>query len=232
MTSPQHDRDRALLLLGVVGVAAYVATWALLGIVAPDHDPFRDAISQLFDLGAPVPHRTLLTTVLAVTGVLLVAVAFALDRALPGEGRVAVWLTVVAGLGTVLVTPFPCSDGCPGFGVTTTDTLHTVLAGGGYVGLVLAPLAWAWRLRDTDEGLLVLLGLLLGGLATVGFVTRNVVGLDALGGLQQRVFNTAADLWFVAAAVRGRSLLAGLTRPVPATVSPPSDDRPDAARRR
>ena len=50
-------RQRLLLVLTVVGVVAYVATWAVLGIVAEGYDPLRDAISELFDLGAPVWQR-------------------------------------------------------------------------------------------------------------------------------------------------------------------------------
>lgn len=199
--------DRTLLALTVAGVGLYVATWFVLGLVAPSHDPLRDAISELFALGQPPLQRWVLTVVLVVTGAALVPVGPALGRVLPGRGRLGAVLLVVAALGTVAVAFFPCTAGCPGIGASTTDTMHVVTAGGGYVGLVLAPLVWAWRLRDTDERGLAVLGLVLGGLATLGFVSRNVLGVDALGGLQQRVFNTAADLWLVAAAVRGRQLI-------------------------
>lgn len=191
-------------MLTVVGVGLYVVTWFVLGLLAPSgYDPLQDAISELFAIGAPPLQRWTLTSVLAITGIALLPVGFVLDRVLPGHGRLGVWLTTIAGVGTVLAAVFPCSAGCPGFGTTTTDTLHVLAAGGGYVGLVTAPLAWAWRLRDTPARGLALAGLLLGGLATLGFVTRNVLGIDASGGLQQRVFNTAADAWFVLAALHG-----------------------------
>lgn len=199
---------RALLWLTIVGVGVYVATWLVLGAVAPSYDPLRDAISELFAIGAPVAQRWTLTAVLVLTGIALLPVGFVLDRVLPGTGRSGAWLTTVAGVGTVLVGLFPCTAGCPGFGTTLTDSLHVVTAGGGYIGLVTAPLAWARRLRTTDERRLATAGLVLGLIATVGFVVRNVTGLDALGGLQQRVFNTAADLWFVVAAWRGLARLA------------------------
>jgi hypothetical protein len=202
-----HRLDRAVLTATIVGVAAYVGTWFVLGLVAPGHDPLRDAISELFALGQPALQRWSLTLVLAATGVVLLPVGHVLDRTLPGHGRLGARLTVVAALGTVLVTFVPCTAGCPGVGASTTDTLHTVIAGVGYLGLITAPLAWAWRLRDTGERRLVVLGVVLGGLATVGFLVRNVLGVDVLGGLQQRVFNTAADAWFVVAALRGRALL-------------------------
>ena len=195
-----RGRDRVLLVLTVVGVLAYVATWAVLGLLAPDYDPLRQAISELFDLGAPRWQRLTLSGVLLVTGVALLPVGPVLDRVLPGRGRLGPALAVLAGVGTATVAFFPCTAGCPGFGTTTTDTMHVLLAGGGYIGLVTAPLAFAWRLRDTAWRDLAVAGLVLGGVATVGFLVRNL-GVDAFGGLQQRVFNTLADAWYVVAAV-------------------------------
>jgi hypothetical protein len=201
-------------------VLAYVATWAVLGVVAPGYDPLQGAISELFDLGAPAWQRRTLAGVLFVTGVALLPVGPVLDRLLPGEGRLGPALAVLAGVGTLTVAFFPCTAGCPGAGTSFTDTMHVVLAGGGYVGLVTAPLAFAWRLRDTEYRDLALAGLVLGGTATVGFLVRNLAGVDAYAGLQQRVFNTLADAWYVLAALvvlrRGQ---AGSGRSTPERIS-------------
>ena len=56
------------------------------------------------------------------------------------------------------------------------------------------------RLRETRYRDLAIAGLVLGGAATIGFLVRNL-GVDVFGGLQQRVFNTLADAWYVLAAV-------------------------------
>ncbi len=200
---------RPLLIAGIAGVTLYVGTWFLLGLVSPGYDPLRQAISELFDLGAPAWRRLIVQVVLVLTGLALMPLGFALDRSLPGRGRLAAWMIFAAGLGTTVVAFFPCTAGCPGYGASFTDTMHVVWAGGGYVGLVLAPLVFGLRLRGTDARRLAIAGIALGGLATAGFVLRNV-GVDAFGGLQQRVFNTAADLWFLLAAVEGlRRLRAG-----------------------
>lgn len=191
--------DRVLMVLTILGVVAYVTTWAVLGVVADDYDPLRQAISELFDLGVPTWQRSTLAGVLLVTGVVLLPVGPVFDRLMPGRGRLGPLLAVLAGLGTLTVAFFPCTAGCPGVGTTFTDTMHTVLAGGGYVGLVTAPLAFAWRLRETTWRDLALAGLVLGGVATLGFLVRNL-GVDAMAGLQQRVFNTLADAWYVLAA--------------------------------
>jgi hypothetical membrane protein len=192
--------DRTLLWVGVAGVLLYVGTWFTLGFLAEGYDPLQQAISELFDLGAPAWQRWTLASVLAVTGVALIPFGATLDRVLPGHGRLGPLLVVIAGVGTLLVAFFPCTDGCPPIGSSFTDTMHVVLAGGGYVGLVTAPLAFAWRLRATSWRGLALAGLVLGGVATVGFVVRNV-GVDVLPGLQQRVFNTLADGWYLVATV-------------------------------
>lgn len=206
--------QRLLLSLTVVGVVAYVVTWAVLGLLADGYDPLRQAISELFDLGVPGWQRRTLAGVLLVTGVALLPLGPVLDRVLPGEGRLGPALAVLAGVGTATVAFFPCTDGCPGVGASFTDTMHVVVAGAGYVGLVTAPLAFAWRLRDTAWRDLAVAGLVLGGTATVGFVVRNV-GVDVLGGLQQRVFNTLADAWYVIVAV------AVLRRTQPSSASTP-----------
>lgn len=192
--------DRVLMVLTIIGVLAYVATWAVLGAVADGYDPLRQAISELFDLGAPDWQRFTLAGVLLVTGIALLPVGPVFDRLLPGRGRLGPLLAVLAGVGTLTVAFFPCTAGCPGMGTTFTDTMHVVLAGGGYVGLVTAPIAFWWRLRDTAWRDLGRAGLVLGGLATIGFLARNL-GVDVLGGLQQRIFNTLADAWYVLAAV-------------------------------
>ncbi len=187
------DLDRVLAVLGVLGVAGYVLTWLVLGIVRAGYDPAQQAISELFALDAPTGHRVALSAALVVTGVLLVPFAAMLHRRVPGTSLLGPVLLGWSGLTTALVVLWPCTAGCPGFGTTTTDTMHVLVAGSGYVGLVTAPLAFAHRLREHWPRL-ALASAILGGAAFLGFVVRNL-GVDAYGGLQQRVFNTLADVW-------------------------------------
>ena len=137
-----------------------------------------------------------MTGVLVVTGSLLIAFGWVLERGLPGRGLGAPLAASVAGLGTLAAVAFPCTAGCPGYGATTTDSVHTLVAGAGYVALMVAPLLAARRVRD-DAPRLARASLLLGGVALAGFVVRNLGIADAWAGLQQRVFNTTADLWYV-----------------------------------
>lgn len=198
--------DRAVvpvLVAGACGVVAYVAAWALAGVLTPEYDALRQAISELFASGAPPLPRIMLTVILVVTGLGLGPFGFALERTLPVQGRVGPWLVALAAVMIGLVGAFPCTEGCPGAATSTTDLLHTVTAAIGYLALILAPVAYGLRLREALPRFATV-SLVLGGLALVGFVVRYTGLFDLpLGGLQQRLLNTLADLWYVVAAVVG-----------------------------
>lgn len=187
-------------VLGVVGVLVYVAAWAVGGVIWAGYDPTRQAISELFAIGAPAATRVLLSAGLVASGLGLVAFGWAMDVGLPGRGRAGPVLAIISGVMTVAVVAVPCTAGCPGYGTTLTDTLHVLTAGTGYVTLMLAPLAMGWRLRDHLPGL-ARAGAVLGGGALVVFVGRSVGLGSTHTGLEQRIFNTAADAWYVIAAV-------------------------------
>lgn len=190
---------RVIAMLGVAGIVGYIAAWAVAGIVTPGYDPLRQAISETFAIGAPLVPATLVRVSLVVSGAALVAFGWALDHGLPGRGRAAPVSCVVSGVLTMLVVAVPCTAGCPGVGTSLTDTLHAVVAGGGYLALLLTPLLAAVRVRDHAPRL-ARWSVALGGTALVGFLVRNL-GVEVLPGLQQRVFNTLGDAWYLVAAL-------------------------------
>ncbi len=185
---------------GVAGVLAYVGAWAVGGVVWDSYDPVRQAISELFAIGAPAATRAPLVVGLVLSGVGLVAFGWAMDVGLPGRGRLGPGLAVLSGVMTAAIVAFPCTAGCPGYGTTFTDSMHVITAGTGYVALMLAPLAVAWRVRDHLRWLAVA-GVVLGGGALVLFVVRTAGFGTSATGLEQRVFNTTADAWYVLAAI-------------------------------
>jgi hypothetical protein len=197
---PLPGGTRATLWFGLVAVTCYVAGWIVAGAVRDGYRPAEQAISELFEVGAPWASRGPLTVGLALSGVAFLLLAPALHRSLPGAGRCGPALVALAGVGTLGVLAAPCTAGCPGFGTTTTDTWHVVTAGLGYGALASAPLAFAWRLRGhTPE--LARWSALLGGVS-VGLFTLHLTGASPVAsGLQQRVFNTVADAWYVLVAV-------------------------------
>ena len=70
----------------------------------------------------------------------------------------------------------------------------------GYTALVLAPVAFAWRLRRAEPHLAGW-SLALGGIAGLLFGAYAIGVVGAVPGLQQRTFNTLVDAWYVLIAV-------------------------------
>jgi len=194
------ERARRWALLCAVGVVAYVTSWFVAGLWTPNYDARRQAISELFAIGAPTGPRVLVSAALVLTGALLVAFGPALDRLLPGHGRAPTIAAMVSGVATMLVPAFPCTAGCPGFGTTLTDSLHLVAAATGYLTLIATPLLVARRVRDHDPAL-ARLSLVLGLVAAVGFVVGATAQLQDVGGWIQRGYNTVADAWYVVVGV-------------------------------
>ena len=192
---------RAAAWFGVFGVTAYIASWLVAGWLVPGYVATDQAISELFAVGAPAGPRALVVAGLAVSGVAFLVLAPALDRALPGRGRLGPVLVAVAGLGTLAIIAAPCTLGCPGVGTTSTDTWHVVWAGVSYVGLTTAPLAVAWRVRTADP-VLTRWSWSLGGVSAALLAAYAAGVLPLPGGLQQRTFNTLADVWYLLVARR------------------------------
>ncbi len=192
---------RVAAIAAIIGLGSYVGGWLIAGWVRAGYDPREQAISELFELGASWASRGWIVAGLLLSGVALIAFGPALDRGLPGTGRLGPLLVVTAGVFTVLVVGAPCSPGCPGIGTAWNDTAHTITAGLGYVALVLAPLAFAWRLR-TVAPRLAAWSFALGALAATGFVVRELGVVPHWLGAQQRLFNTVADVWYLVAAIR------------------------------
>lgn len=200
MHEAPHPWAAPIAVLGVAGVLAYIATWLSGGFLWEGYDPTRQAISELFAIGAPVGTRLPLSIGLAASGAGLVAFGWAMHVGLPGRGRVGPALAVLSGVMTVAVVFFPCTSQCPGAGTSFTDMMHVVTAGTGYVALMLAPLAMGWRVREHLPGL-AMASWVLGGGALALFLARTAGLAPEYSGLQQRIFNTTADLWYVVAAV-------------------------------
>lgn len=184
----------------VAGLVAYIGGWLVAGLVRDGYDPFEQAISELFALGSPWSSRGWVVAGLLLSGIALMVFGPALDRGLPGRGRLGPALVVVAGVFTLLVIAAPCSPGCPGTGAAWNDTAHTITAGVGYLALVLAPFAFAWRLRQVAPALSAW-SWAIGGVALAAFAIRYLGVVPHWPGFQQRVFNTLADLWYLVVAV-------------------------------
>ena len=113
----------------MLGPAAFVAAWALLGATAEGYDPTRQAISRLAALGAPT--RPAMTAALVILGAGMVLYGLAVR---PGRW----WpVAVVNGLATFAVAALPLGG--------RYDTAHGWAAAAGYVTLAAIPLVAARR---------------------------------------------------------------------------------------
>jgi len=93
---PLTDGARATLWFGLVAVGLYVGGWLVAGMLRAGYDPSQQAISELFELGAPVVSRSLMVAGLLLSGLAFLLLAPVLHRTLPGGGRLGPLLHVVA----------------------------------------------------------------------------------------------------------------------------------------
>jgi hypothetical membrane protein len=130
---------RLLGLGGIIGPAAFVTAWAVLGARKAGYNPVTDQISRLAAAG--VPERPAMSAGFVVFGLAVPAYGLALRRSLPGPA----WTTAVAtGLATLGVAAFPL-DGPAG------DTPHAIAAGIGYATLAATPLLAARPLHRSGR---------------------------------------------------------------------------------
>ena len=183
----QHGgTTRRLAIGGVVGPAAFVTAWAVLGARMPGYDPTTDAISRLAADGASSQVRMTAGFVAFGVGVPLFAVA--LRDALPGRA----WMTAAAtGIATLGVAAFPL-DGWAG------DPPHAMAASIGYVTLAATPLLAAGPLADLGHRRAAFASRVIGVAALVCLAGTTVAERS---GLLQRMGLTLGDIWLVVAAV-------------------------------
>lgn len=185
---------------GIAAPVAFVASTVVAGMLRDGYDPTTQAISELFEVGAPTSGIAIAG--FAAFGLLALPFAWALFHGLPGDPSLAALAVVLDAVATLAILAFPCTVGCPGPGAGSGDLWHSVIAGLAYTGHLGAPLLVARHLRRHAHwaGLRAASWAL--GLVAVGLFAFWLVGLAGeYGGLLQRAFTIVSDLWFVTAGV-------------------------------
>ncbi len=185
----QSDRSREQLLAwgGVVGPAAFVASWAALGSGRAGYSQVGDAISRLAETGAST--RPTMTAGFVIYGAGLAGYAAALRRGLPG----ASWIPAAGcALATFGVAAFP-------LGTTTSGTVHAAFAVIGYGTLAGVPLVAASTLRSRGHRVLAATSTT-AGVLVAGLLAASAVGAPAHG-LTQRAGLSLGDAWVMVSAV-------------------------------
>ena len=174
------DPQRLARTAGIAGPLVFITSWVVAGSIRDGYDPVHDAISRLAELGAP--DRWIVTSGIVVFGVAVMV----FGRMLP---PLAGWLAIAAGLGSLAVATFPCTEGCPGSG-TVTDVAHVIAAGAHYIALVGMAL-FASRSRVV-QAVVLLAGLVL---------LLHGTGIGPNGAFQ-RLGLTTLDVWMIVTGLR------------------------------
>jgi hypothetical membrane protein len=171
-------------LVGPTATAYFILSWVIAGALRDGYDPTRDAISRLAEQGAA--NRWIVTSGIVVFGI--GAVIFAPLLKWP-----AMISLVVAGVASIGVASFPCSQGCPGSG-TSTDLLHAGFATLFYISFTVTPVLQS-RSRFSAV------------VSVVAAVALSLHGLGIANGLMQRIGLTTLDAWLIFVGLTGRELV-------------------------
>lgn len=175
----------APLWAGVLGPWAFIASWIVAGTMTEGYDPVSHAVSRLAALD--VHHRWIVTSGMTIFG--LSAVVFG-ARMRTRLGRRAGTMLVLAGITSLGVAAFPCSEGCPGMGASFTDTGHIIMAALHYATFTAVPFVAA-----RSEGSFVLPARWLAAVAAASLLAQAAgVGPN---GLMQRLGLTLNDIWMI-----------------------------------
>jgi hypothetical membrane protein len=169
----------------VVGPAAFIAAWGLLGATRAGYEPTSGYISDLAAIGAPT--RPWMTAGLVVYGLGLPLYGLA-ARAYGRRGSGS--LAIVTGLSTLGVAAFPLGSG--------SSQGHVIAAAIGYATLAAIPVVGAVRLARCGRfGWAVLSAAV--GLASAAALVVSTKGAHA--GLWQRAGLTLSDVWVAGHAI-------------------------------
>lgn len=184
------QKTRWLAAGGVVGPAAFVTSWAVLGATAEGYSPVTDAISELARWDSPT--RGWMTAGLAAFGAGVAVHALAVRDALEG----GTWALLLSGAAsTVAVAALPLGLSEP------VDALHGVAAVAAYATLAAAPIAAAEPLRRRGRRLAATVSALAGTTATLLLIASITPPAGGRDGLLQRAGLTVADAWIVASGI-------------------------------
>lgn len=181
--------SRWLAVTGVVGPAAFIADWAVLGATKAHYSPAADAISRLAAIGAST--RGAMTAGFVVYGAGLALYSLPFRQRVPGRG----WTCIaVTGLSTFGVAAFP-------LGTPLAGNIHAVFAAVGYVTLAAVPLTVAPVLAKAGRRGWSRLSVLTAAVCA-GSLLLSVVGPAPIHGLAQRIGLTVGDVWIMASAAK------------------------------
>ena len=171
---------------GVVGPAAFVTAWSVLGATTSGYSPVDDAISRLAASG--MSTRAAMSAGFGLFGAGMAAYGLSLRSVLPGPA----WaLAVTTGAATLAVAALP-------LGTSAGDLPHQVAAAVGYATLAALPPVAARPMADRGRRGWARYSQATGAVSAACLVASTV---GPASGLLQRAGLTVVDLWVVGTAV-------------------------------
>ena len=172
---------------GVVGPAAFIGAWAVLGTRVAGYSPVENPISRLAAVDAPT--RIAMTGGFAAFAAGVGLYATEASRAISPATGLAAGATALATLGV----------GALPLGSELGDMPHSIAAGSAYAALALTPIAGAVALRRGGRTGLARVSLAV-GLTTGALLAASASG-TSMTGLLQRAGLTLGDIWIATTAL-------------------------------
>lgn len=187
MPKPPSPAVSVAALAGVVGPAAFIAAWGILGAGASDYSAVREPISRLAASGAST--RGAMTAGLVALGTGLVCSAIVLRDESPGPSWALAAGTGVSALG-VAAAPL---------GSPLSDDIHGVVATIGYATLAATPIAASVAMALQCRRHWARTSMVAGAVCGLCLLASTAVPAR---GLFQRVGLTSGHLWVMVTCAR------------------------------
>lgn len=210
--SNQRSWTKVLLRCGAVGGPLFVIAFLVEGATRANYNPLRHPVSSLAlgDLGWTQSANFL------ITGLLMLALAVGVRRALQTRGRGSFWGSLLIGmwaiglLGAGVFVTDPVSGyppGTPAFGEHSfRGMLHDIFSLAGFAGLIAAGIVFACNFARWEEKGWAIYSAVSGSLVAIGFVLASVgftqaEGYVGIAGLVQRVTVAVGFCWLTLLAI-------------------------------
>jgi len=194
-----------LFLLAIIGAILFVTATILGGLQFESYSHIAQYISETYALGTPYGNY-LRFLGFAPSGLCIATFAFVAPRVLPKSKRttLAFWgIGVFYGIGTFLVSVFPCSEGCimNGVNTSTVQLIHNLFAILTYLIVPFCLIIIGTKAHHWHNGVSIAIFTILCGMLAAGVVIllfSNPFG--PLIGLYQRIIEGAILAWLVSLA--------------------------------
>lgn len=199
-----HNQKAATL--GIIGVLLFVVTTVIAGILFPGYSHLSQFISESYAMGTAHGPQLRFLGYLP-SGLCIAAFAYYAVKTLPKSGLTKFGFAAIGifyGLGTVLVSLFPCDAGCDN-GIVPPSLSQIIHNLSGFFTYMIVPLSLILlgvAARRWPNGKTISILGIACGITAMLFVAVLIPNLhSAFAGLYQRIIEGSVLLWVLACSV-------------------------------